>query len=501
MAEVAIKSAKLDRRTAKATLTRCRKALSKRIEIKRPGIEVQDALDSLQNAFHDLVVKHENYSKLIEDDEEFEVQERWMEECQELFMDTEIEAKIYLENLVAKGKGPLKTGFAGVNTSSAEPEVSVSGISSMQSSENKGTVDDSSANPDPAEITEVVDNGNIENTAINSAEQTDHHNNIQSTGSVDISQAPQSHHNNSIVTETGNSGDNDNSAACDFKMEKPKMPKFTGDVREYAIFRADFKHAIESRYSKRDSITFLRACLQGQPLDLIKGIGSDYDAAWEYLDSIYGDPRFVSDTVTQDIAKFRQLQHGEDARFCDLVHLVKRCYNTLKEVGVPQDMDNSHMLSIIEQKMCTDDRKVWSRDLEREGKSASLKGLMEWMSVEMKSRMRATAPLRSSSNSLRKVNHLQAQGGEDTKPTNHRCWLCRNSTHWPDQCPKFAALSIDDRLKKAKENHVCFSCLKRAGRDHRVANCSRRQQCTIEENGAQCNQFHHILLHKSKAVV
>ena len=226
-------------------------------------------------------------------------------------------SKIYLDNLITKGKGPLKTGFARKNTSSAEPEASVSGISSMQLSENKGAVNDSFTNP--AEIIEDVDNANVESTANNSVEQTDHHN-VQSTGSVDISQAPQSHPNNSIVTETGSSGDNDNSGACGFKMEKPKMPKFTGDVREYAIFRADFKHAIESRYSKRDSITFLRACLQKQPLDLIKGIGSDYNAAWDYLDSIYGDPRFVSDTVTQDIVKFRPLQHGEDARFCDLVH-------------------------------------------------------------------------------------------------------------------------------------------------------------------------------------
>jgi hypothetical protein len=28
-------------------------------------------------------------------------------------------------------------------------------------------------------------------------------------------------------------------------MEKPKLPKFAGDVQEYAIFKADFKHAIE----------------------------------------------------------------------------------------------------------------------------------------------------------------------------------------------------------------------------------------------------------------
>jgi hypothetical protein len=68
-------------------------------------------------------------------------------------------------------------------------------------------------------------------------------------------------------------------------MEKPKMPKFTGDVREYAIFRADFKYTVESRYGKRNAMTFLRTCLEGKPaLELIKGIGSDHDAAWEYLD-------------------------------------------------------------------------------------------------------------------------------------------------------------------------------------------------------------------------
>jgi hypothetical protein len=76
----------------------------------------------------------------------------------------------------------------------------------------------------------------------------------------------------------------------------------------------------------------------------------------------------------QDIVKFRAINSDEDARFCELVHLVKRSYNTLKEVGLPNDMDNSHILSIIEKKMCADDRKVWSRDLEKDKKTASLHG-------------------------------------------------------------------------------------------------------------------------------
>ena len=58
-------------------------------------------------------------------------------------------------------------------------------------------------------------------------------------------------------------------------MEKPKMPRFSSDVRDYSIFRADFKHAIDTRYSKRDAFSLLRTSLQGRPLDLIKGIGTD----------------------------------------------------------------------------------------------------------------------------------------------------------------------------------------------------------------------------------
>ena len=120
------------------------------------------------------------------------------------------------------------------------------------------------------------------------------------------------------VVNSNNQENNQNTAgdSCGFKMEKPKMPKFSGDVREYAIFKADFKHANELTYSTCDSISFLHTCLQGKPLELIKGIGTDYIAAWEYLDSIYGDSRVVSDTILQDVVKFKPLRDGEDARFC-----------------------------------------------------------------------------------------------------------------------------------------------------------------------------------------
>ena len=62
-------------------------------------------------------------------------------------------------------------------------------------------------------------------------------------------------------------------------MEKPKMPRFAGDVRDYAIFWTDFRHAVDCRYGNRDAISLLHTSLQGRALELIKGIGTDYDAA------------------------------------------------------------------------------------------------------------------------------------------------------------------------------------------------------------------------------
>ena len=72
---------------------------------------------------------------------------------------------------------------------------------------------------------------------------------------------------------------NGNNTQSAFRMEKSKMPKFSGDIREFTILKADFKQLVEARYSKHDSITILRASLNGKPLELIKEIGQDYDAA------------------------------------------------------------------------------------------------------------------------------------------------------------------------------------------------------------------------------
>ena len=123
--------------------------------------------------------------------------------------------------------------------------------------------------------------------------------------------------------------------------------------------------------------------------------------------------------------------------------------NSLKEVGHPHDMDNNHMLAIIEQRMCIDDRKVCSHHLERDCQQATLENLVAWMTTEMKSRMRATAPLwnRSQQQPKSTVGHIFSN-----KPSNpHNCWICQNSSHCVDQCSRFTSISPNDWLKAEKK--------------------------------------------------
>ena len=58
-------------------------------------------------------------------------------------------------------------------------------------------------------------------------------------------------------------------------------------------------------------------------------------------------------------------------------------------------------------------------------------------------------------------------------------------------------MSPDERMKAVKDNHACFSCLKKAGRAYNSSNCSRRKQCTEKQDDTQCKYYHHPLLHSA----
>ena len=160
---------------------------------------------------------------------------------------------------------------------------------------------------------------------------------------------------------------------------------------------------------------------------------------WKYLDQNYGDPRIISDIVTADIEKFKPIQDGEDHKFCDLANLVRRSYNILKKIKRPQDISNSHVISLIERKMTKDDIKVWTRHQHVQKIESSMDSLLTWMEDEMSARLRSGA-------SIRKVRSSVNTTGINQEPNRKRtpCYVC-NAIHYIDECPTFLAMSVNDR--------------------------------------------------------
>ena len=216
-----LRSAKKNRRTSKAALTRAGKAMNHLIQAERPQEEVSQSLLLYKQTYETLVLKHEEYTSLIEDDETFTVEEHWLEECQETFINMQTNAKLYIESKAVEVANVEQSSInVEACTSVTNLEENMGGETSMQKS-----------NGIPVML-------NMHETALSNA-----------TNTPPAAQAPQPVNavTHSPVNHANEQPEQSINQTCSFKMEKHKMPKFSGDVREYAIFRADFKYAIESR--------------------------------------------------------------------------------------------------------------------------------------------------------------------------------------------------------------------------------------------------------------
>ena len=100
--ENAQKTAKIQRRAAKSTLTRLGEVFVLLQENKRPANEVSDYLVKVKLSFDKIVLKHEAYKSLIVSDEDFQTEEQWLTDCQNEFLKLYINAKCYIEKLCSK---------------------------------------------------------------------------------------------------------------------------------------------------------------------------------------------------------------------------------------------------------------------------------------------------------------------------------------------------------------------------------------------------------------
>ena len=202
--------------------------------------DIEEVLLKFKSQFDIVTQKHEELIASICDDEQYEIEKQWMTHCLEEFLKQEFQTQDYLK----KRKDSEQVTTDHENDHSTEQNLSF--------------VESNPAHVEP-------DTGQ---------------NHVHGGYSNELPAANQNENILINVNENSNSISALNAISeCSFKVEKPKLLKFSGNIREYAMLKSDFKHIVHSKYSERDTITLLRTCLVGKPLQLIQGLGNDLEAA------------------------------------------------------------------------------------------------------------------------------------------------------------------------------------------------------------------------------
>ena len=189
---------------------------------------------------------------LLEDDSEFETEEACMEDCQETYLKLKIDTEDYLREIAISKK--KEKSVASPSPHEKPPPAFLSLLAHTDDTTGISVSQDEKRSETAANQGQDLA---LTSSEENAAEVQNSAENVQSADNV----TPGINGTTQYATPPTNA-DNPQSV---YRMEKLKMPKFSGDVREFAIFKADFRHLVESRYSKHDAITLLRASLQGKP--------------------------------------------------------------------------------------------------------------------------------------------------------------------------------------------------------------------------------------------
>ena len=124
-----------------------------------------------------------------------------------------------------------------------------------------------------------------------------------------------------IVVKDDTPSTNSNSKLLD--MQKVKPPTFSGDIRSFAKFKADFKMTIEPKYpdSTHQAYILKQNCLQGEALDITKNLNS-VTGIWERLHDKYGDETEIMNTVINEIEELPTSNSNQ--AFVKLVNVLEK---------------------------------------------------------------------------------------------------------------------------------------------------------------------------------
>ena len=271
------------------------------------------------------------------------------------------------------------------------------------------------------------------------------------------------------------------------RLPKLSLPVFSGNLLEWQLFYDSFLSSVHSRtdLSEIDKFNYLKSQLTGSALDVIKGFSlsaENYGTAFELLCERFGKKQLIIRAHIKALLNLPSVQSGSLKSLSNFINTVEISVRSLNGLGISNEEYSCFLTQIVLFRLPEEINVEYAR-FDRTGESSItdlLKFLNEELNILRSSKEYCDRALPKSHRSpATTVNHVSTK-------SKLFCSCCKGN-HWLDQCPKFLALSVDDRRSRpnAKSNQLCFNCLKK----HFVKDCKSLFSCK------KCGKKHHTLLH------
>lgn len=257
------------------------------------------------------------------------------------------------------------------------------------------------------------------------------------------------------------------------KLERFKFPIFDGDIRKYAKFRYEFNKFVKPMCSTNQLTFILKGYLCDSVKKDVENFDNDINRMWQRLDSKYGSKQKLIDSIISD---FKQLPESNDspAMLLKTIDVIEAAHNELECIDATEELNNSTILSMIEQRMTTKMHEEWVQIAIETAPSQRFNKLMPFLD-NWKNRIEyGTSKLRLAP--------------ENVDSFERKCLIHQNCKHPIWRCRTFQALTIPERLEIVRKSQACILCLDIG---HVATNCTKVKQCS--HNG--CTGKHNLLLH------
>ena len=296
-------------------------------------------------------------------------------------------------------------------------------------------------------------------------------------------------------------------------LPKLRLDKFDGDPLHWSDWSSMFKSIVhDANVSLNRKMQHLQNSVTGRAKSAIKGYGFGGDSYYEALkelESRFGKPSLVVKVTLDRLRKTARVQNDKPQEVRNLSDVVSTTVWTLRKFGYESDLKAESNISLAVEKLSQELKIKWkdntkATNLERPSLldfSLWLKGqadIYDDCYLKVSGKFSSQSPRNKtrfvgSSGMMERQNTFLSNFVSRPKPTNSSCVMGDGQGHQLSSCPKFKALSVQERLDEVRKHGLCFSCLSPR---HWLSNCSNQKQCGV--NG--CSRSYNALLHKLRNV-